>query len=162
MGREIRKVPAGWQHPKNYEGHFQPLFDSSFKEAAQEWLDNLIKWQNGTHEDIVKDPALKEKYPFYWQWNGEPPDEEYYRPEFTSEPNCFQIYETVSEGTPTSPVFNTKEEMVVWLVSEGYGKEQAENFVSSEWAPSMIFSSKQGLKMGIHAMSNENCKTKES
>jgi len=162
MGREIRKVPAGWEHPRNEQGHFQPLCDESFREAAQEWADNFIKWQNGTHEDIVKDPALKTKYPFYWQWTGSPPDEEYYRPEFDSEPNCFQIYETVSEGTPVSPVFDTKEEMVVWLVSEGYGKEQAENFVKSEWAPSMIFSPGRGIEMGVHAMSNENCKTNES
>lgn len=162
MGREIRKVPTGWHHPRNEQGHFQPLYNESFKEAAQEWTDNFINWQNGTHKHIVEDPALKVKYPFYWQWSDGPPDEEYYRPEFDSEPTCFQIYETVSEGTPTSPVFNTKQDMITWLISEGYGREQAENFVSSEWAPSMILSPKHGLEMGIHAMHNENCKAKES
>jgi len=26
MGREIRKVPSNWQHPKDTKGHYIPLF----------------------------------------------------------------------------------------------------------------------------------------
>jgi len=29
--------------------------------------------------------------------------------------NCFQLWETVSEGSPVSPVFETKEELATWL-----------------------------------------------
>ena len=27
MGREVRRVPADWQHPKDARGRFIPLFD---------------------------------------------------------------------------------------------------------------------------------------
>ena len=27
MGREVRKVPGDWQHPKDEKGHYIPLFD---------------------------------------------------------------------------------------------------------------------------------------
>lgn len=27
MGREVRRVPANWQHPKNVEGHYVPLLE---------------------------------------------------------------------------------------------------------------------------------------
>jgi hypothetical protein len=50
----------------------------------------------------------------------------------------FQVWETVSEGSPVSPVFATSDAMVVWLVGQGYSKQAAENFVASECAPTML------------------------
>src|SRR3972149_2238503 len=98
MGREIRRVPANWEHPKQY-GHYQPLYDKDFACEAREWLDNCISWDNGTHKDLQERPDLKKEYPFYWQWDGEPPNEEYFRPKFENA-EWYQVYETVSEGTP--------------------------------------------------------------
>ena len=43
MGREIRNVPEGWVHPKNEYGNYQPMFDKTYKEAAEEWIKGLRK-----------------------------------------------------------------------------------------------------------------------
>lgn len=107
MGRELRKVPANWQHPKMSNGNHQPLFNEYYKDALDEWLKNHNAWIDGTHPDLLEDPALKEKYPFYAMWDNNPPDIEYYhhvkyKPEDLTH---IQLYETTSEGTPVSPVF---------------------------------------------------------
>lgn len=137
MGREIRMVPKGWEHPKGKNGEFMPMFDEDFESAAREWLDSCILWDNNEHETLYNDPNLKKSYPFYWQWAGQSPSEEYYRPKFENA-NCFQIYENVTEGTPVSPVFESKHEMFNWLVSEGYPEEAARTLIEYELAPSMM------------------------
>lgn len=50
----------------------------------------------------------------------------------------WQVWETVSEGSPISPVFATDEELVVWLVDQGYSEKGARAFVQSGWVPSMV------------------------
>lgn len=50
----------------------------------------------------------------------------------------YQVWETVSEGSPVSPVFPTTEACIAWLVSRGYSKTAAENFIKMGWVPSMI------------------------
>jgi hypothetical protein len=54
-------------------------------------------------------------------WEGGPPRPDSYRPAFESAPTAFQVYETVSEGTPISPVFETRDELIDWLVNDGAG-----------------------------------------
>ena len=127
MGREIRRVPADWQHPQrsqiygDYPGNerYHPLFDDDYDTVAQEWVRNFTLFQAGNHPDQDR---IHSKY--YWE-DDPPPSEEYFRSEgygtqFNSEPTHYQIYETVSEGTPVSPVFETLEELKVWLVRQGY------------------------------------------
>ena len=124
MGREIRRVPPNWEHPRDRRGNYQPLHDEEYETAAKKWVDAFLKWENG------KDPDREEyETRYYWDWAGGPPDEEYYRPAFTDEPTHYQIYETVSEGTPTSPVFATLDEMKGWLIREGYSETAAAKFV---------------------------------
>lgn len=155
MGREIRRVPPNWEHPRYTAEHsgdhvragqYIPMYDQSFNAAAREWLDKAIAWDNGT------DPAAaqyKARHPFYWQWDGDPPDEQSYRPEFTEEPTWVQVYETVSEGTPVTPPFATEEELIEYLVAHGdfwdekrgnggRSREAATAFVKNGLAPSMI------------------------
>lgn len=61
----------------------------------------------------------------------------------------WQIWETVSEGSPITPVFPTREALIDYLVEGGDGwdrkrgdggwtRENAEAFVSSAWAPSLV------------------------
>ena len=143
MGREIRRVPADWEHPKKEGGAYQPLFSRAFEDEAREWLDRAIAWDKGTDPDCAKHKA---EHPFYWQWAGDPPNPDYYRPKWTSEPTHYQVYETVSEGTPVTPHFATKEELIDYLVEHGdswddgrgWSRKNAEAFVEQEWAPSMI------------------------
>lgn len=60
----------------------------------------------------------------------------------------WQIWETVSEGSPVSPVFPTRDALIEALVKDGHSRKAAENFAESKWAPSMVMSS-AGLKSDI-------------
>lgn len=128
MGREIRRVPKGWEHPKytaedakypNWVGTFKPLHDDDYETVMAEWIKNHELWLKGEHPDQKEGGnALKHKY--YAQWHGNAPDPDYYRPKWTdAERVCFQLYETVSEGTPVTPAFETKEALVEHLVKFG-------------------------------------------
>lgn len=51
----------------------------------------------------------------------------------------WQVWETVSEGSPVSPVFPTAEELATWITQDrGCTYETAMGFVSAGWAPSMF------------------------
>lgn len=58
----------------------------------------------------------------------------------------WQLWETVSEGSPISPVFAERGGLVAWLCSPAYTwgasspltREQAEKFVESAWAPTFV------------------------
>ena len=50
----------------------------------------------------------------------------------------WQLWETVSEGSPISPVFPTREALADYLVGEGYSRAAAEKFCKSGWAPSGV------------------------
>jgi hypothetical protein len=142
MGREIRMVKKGWEHPKDDQGNYQPMYDEYYLDALNEWWENHQKWLQGKHED------QPQKYKFYAEWSGNPPDVEYYRHEkWTKEEcTCFQVYENVSEGTPVTPVFETQKELIDYLVDVGnfwgekYTRAQAEKFVKRGYSFSAIMS----------------------
>jgi hypothetical protein len=61
----------------------------------------------------------------------------------------WQVWETVSEGSPVTPAFSTPEELIEYLVANGdswdqkrldggWERSSAEQFVKSGWAPSLI------------------------
>jgi hypothetical protein len=118
MGRELRKVPADWVHPKKSNGSYHPMHNIFYGDALQEWISNNEQWSNGTHKDLIARPELKEKYPFYAMWSGGPPDIDYYqtRKWGDEELTHIQLYESTSEGTPLSPVFRSDqlEELCEW------------------------------------------------
>lgn len=151
MGREIRRVPEGWEHPKDAGGSYKPLHNKSYDEAAKRWVVDCAAWDNGTHEDLVECLSRKDSVPYYWEWAGMPPDEELCRPAFESEPIHYQIYENVSEGTPVSPVFATLQEMEDWLVGEGYSSVAAKAFCKSGYALSMTVCDGE-VRIGIHTL----------
>lgn len=80
---------------------------------------------------------------------GRPPDPDYYRPWKDEDATWFQVWETVSEGTPVTPPFATKEELVDYLATKGdfwdqrrgdgpWVRTNAEAFVGSGWAPTLM------------------------
>jgi len=111
MGRIIRKVPEGWEHPKDSDGNYIPMFNKYYGDALNEWLHNHQLWEAGTHPDLLSGDASKEKYPFYAMWNGDAPEiERYQTKKYTPEElTHIQLYEETSEGTPESPVFKADE-----------------------------------------------------
>lgn len=138
MGREIRKVVKGWQHPKNEKGDYISMNDENFEDVFNDWDSGRIKWINGESED-------QKKYNYeatnraYLEWSH-PPDPECYRKEYWKDEDrvCFQMYQNVSEGTPVSPVFDTLIELENWLVeTQGHSRTAAHNFCQSGYAPSM-------------------------
>ena len=126
MGREIRRVPPNWQHPKKerlnhrrgvMEEVYQPIFDRPFAPAMREWFAEWEAWERGERPGYCE--GEHRDLP-YWEWNGGPPDPLYYRPDWKSEEmTWFQVYETVSEGTPVTPPFATQQELVDYLVEHG-------------------------------------------
>jgi len=195
MGREVRRVPPDWEHPKTMQEYW-PMHDRSLREAQEEWDADKAKWDAGeddhrfklyTEEDLERNREHyknSEENVDDWCVVGEPiwtfesyyglrppyyDNEDYkgvqednaYRPEWPEESRtAYQIYETVSEGTPISPVFETTEAMVDWLCdpkrdADPYrsmsllSREAAEKFVEYGYAPSMMISG------GVMAMNAE-------
>ena len=54
--------------------------------------------------------------------------------------SCFQVYQNVSEGTPVSPIFRTKEDLCKWMVAQGESPEAAAAFLEMGHAPSLVVS----------------------
>lgn len=156
MGREIRRVPPNWEHPQRECKHrptcstgrcFQPLYDRDFATEAREWKDRLAAWERGERPDYCDEESRTLEF---WEWDGGPPERAYYRPAWTDEERTWlQVYETVSEGTPVSPAFATREELIEYLVTHGdywdqsrgdggWQRANAESFVGRGWAPSMM------------------------
>lgn len=72
----------------------------------------------------------------------------------------WQLWETVSEGSPITPVFATPEELATYMVNHHWGSqsdpmassfEVAMNFIRVGWAPSGVISS-AGVQTGVEAV----------
>ncbi len=127
MSRELRLVPANWKHPVDYCGHKIPMFDMTFETAVKEWLAELeIEIEKGIIEAVE------------WLKDNRSPEVSNYRPWKDEEATWYQIWETVSEGTPVSPPFATKEEIITYLTTIGHTRSQAESFIECGWVPSAM------------------------
>jgi hypothetical protein len=195
MGREIRRVPPNWEHPRTFHAgrgeDFQAMYDGTFLSAWNEWkhdrmmyrIECLIPTFMSIGRDVLKILGFK-KWKFHYdkspqyEWNdfvdyhGDKPDEEYYRPAWKrGEATWFQVYETVSEGTPDTPPFETKEELIQYLMANGdfwdqkrrrehpqesdnqpWTEEQARTFIDSEWAPSAMVVPGAGYVSGVQGL----------
>ena len=149
MGRTIRRVPPDWEHPKytkeqirhsNQIDSYHPLYDQDYDSACEEWYNEALNFK----------PTEFSKW--YHEYAGDPPNEDYYRKQKWTEEEAthYQVYENVSEGTPVTPHFATKDELEDYLVKHGdfwdqargnggWNKESVKRFVESSYAPSMIF-----------------------
>jgi hypothetical protein len=192
MGREIRRVPPDWQHPTELKGyypdiatprsHYTPLYDQTYEEALDEHAAEYEKWvadEDGSRSSWeAKHPARHPLISFI-KYHGRGPIEESYRPDFTSEPTAYQVYETVTEGTPVSPVLATKEELVEWLTRDhpegwpdqpegarltdlrgGYwwramSRAGAEAFAEQAWVPSGFATPEHGYESGLEFIDRE-------
>lgn len=147
MSREVRRVPLDWDHPRKSNGQYQPMLDRTFEEAVADWEADAPNY--ATLAEHLRDEP--------------PPDPEYYRPEWPVGASLgWQMYESVSEGTPVSPVFASDEELVEWLTHPqpvGIGgepiamsREAARRFVDSGYAPSMVYTRATGFITGLEAL----------
>lgn len=169
MGREIRRVPANWQHPvtRDHLGRdrLQPMHWRTFEQACAEWLADFDRIRAGN-----ADETEAECYPggvCHWASKNTAPDPAYYRPWKDEEATWFQLWETVSEGTPVSPPFSTEDELIDYLAENGdewdqkrgdrpWGRQQAERFVKGGgWAPSMVVIGNRVMS-GVEAVTSED------
>lgn len=134
MGRELRRVPPNWEHPKenkpnfsrmSMEERYTPLHDDSCESAWEDWWQRYQNWLDGGHEEVIAEYGAEEyprdqPYTSFCNYDGAPPRPEHYRPQWKDgEATWWQVYETVSEGTPVSPPFETQAELVEYLVENG-------------------------------------------
>jgi hypothetical protein len=138
MSREVRPVALDWEHPRA---------GGTYSDGSPRYI--------GLHS--------REDLRFRLEWNAEHPDDEdarepidlsEYMPEIPEgTPHGLQYYETVSEGSPISPVCATKEELAAWLSSSEAGRDRmapdvAARFVAQGWAPSFVSTPQTGLIRG--------------
>lgn len=107
------------------------------------------------YKAIVKASALEswgacshcEGHGEHEQYPGQRAEREAWEPHDPPQGDGWQLWESVSEGSPVSPVFATAEELVQWLTTSEGGAaagpsrrpmtiEQARWFVGAGWAPS--------------------------
>jgi len=163
MGRELRKVPENWVHPKE-NGRLVPLYGRSYEEEAKEWDIGESKWKEGLIEDFNGGWKLNDTNFSYEEWVGSRPLEEDYMPDWPEEERThLMMYEDTSEGTPISPAFETPEALATWLADSGASSNGSSTATYEQWlstikrgsAPSMVLSSK-GLQSGVEALSEIN------
>jgi hypothetical protein len=167
MGREIRKVPAHWEHPKTTRWDYRLQKDVECYKPLYDDRDAALK---SFAADIEK-MGLAEAIDYH---GGGPKSDDYVDFE-GKEPTWWQVYETVSEGTPVTPPFATREELVEYLVENGdfwdqnrrkegrssmpcdpWSRENAVAFVmGSGWAPSMVIDNGK-IMSGVEALSSAN------
>lgn len=212
MGREIRVVPANWEHPKRIveksngqiTEEYRPMHGGTtyeeamdeFRKECETWVTGHRLWQEGFYDGYDGERKTRQQCLIEWAANikkdrkekgysndyrsaellryesglcdwkdvcGESPhhpDPDDYFPSWPEGvATWFQVYQTVSEGTPVSPPFATREELVDYLVANGdfwdqarrkngrfggmdcrpWTREQATRFVfDTGWAPSLI------------------------
>src|SRR3990167_319364 len=101
----------------------------------------------GVCADCEGDGISNDKREAYEAWEkSEPPAGEGY-----------QIWETVSEGSPISPVFATPEELAQYMATHGWGGDTGGNYATwlrfingPGWAPSMVMD-EHGIRTGADA-----------
>lgn len=168
MGREVRRVPADWQHPKKQQfdhrgqwvERYKPLLPGEdYKRRVDEWDEDCAKWKAGWRPDHCDDPESRAMT--YEQWAGQRPHKDDYMPDWPAEQRThLMMYEDTSEGTPISPAFATPEELARWLVDNGassFGSDTATyeqwlRVAQGGWAPSMVYTPQTGLVSGVQAL----------
>lgn len=166
MGREVRRVPGTWEHPKDGSGGYIPLLGRTFSEDLLHWEEGARQWERGLvrylpHEGWKQKP-VDVKSRTYEEWAGPRPEAKDYMPEWPeSERTHFQMYEVTTEGTPISPVLDRPEALARWLTDNGasaFGPltatyEQWLGMIRQGWAPSAMAEEGKGLRSGVDVVS---------
>lgn len=145
MGREVRRVPSGYEHPRDKRGNYVPLFDGRGYAGDLAYFEaHEAEWRASYGDDLGGETR---------------PDPARYTEAFPLDTaTAYCIYETVSEGTPWSPVFDEPEALLHWLVvSAGYEPEAAAKFLVAGWAPSFVGTIGGELRDGIASFGRSPC-----
>ncbi len=125
MGREIRRVPEWWEHPRDERGEYIPLFDRSYDEAVRDYQYAVQLWEEGRHPAQTEWPDQTAGVS-YDEWESGQPDPRFYRAESWTEDDAtmWVLYEMVTEGTPASPTFESLSRLLQWMLRNGYTPDE--------------------------------------
>lgn len=136
MGREVRRVPANYQHPKDEYGHYKGLCDNFNKDTAR-WDKEAEMWNKGFRWNYDKEyfvPNAIGLTESYEEYAGDRPKQEEYMPDWPEvERTHFMMFETCTEGSPISPAFNTPEELARWLADNKASVFGSETATYEQW-----------------------------
>lgn len=90
------------------------------------------------------------------KYEGQRAEAEAWRPEEPPVGEGWQLWETVSEGSPISPVFATADDLASWMSDPERGRDWvpgdvAAKFIADGWAPSFM-GTDSGLVSGVEFM----------
>jgi len=163
MGREIKRVPVDFDWPlhKVWDGYLNPHYKYSTKcpwckngyNPATQAIDDSLKNEHMLSMDrYSRVKTIAERAGVYGYCEAcdgttriwmTPKHKEMYESWQEIEPPIgegWQLWENVSEGSPVSPVFATRDEFIEYLIDEGYSLKAAENFTDIGYAPSFVMS----------------------
>lgn len=162
MSREIRRVPKTWQHPVEWvdvpvwsgdvpsrpEMRYRPMF------PHEKYAEHLADY----HADRLTYPE---------DIDEEPPDPTRYAPDFSEVPEeemGYCLYETTSEGTPKTPVFDTVEEVARWAADHHVTSFASRTATYEEWLTALtgpswglsaVYTPATGIISGVEAQSRD-------
>ncbi len=162
MGREVRRVPASWQHPTDHTARgpvYRPLWSGSFSHEKTEWEEQKAAWERGEYPDNLREEYRTLTWEEWCEAGAPNPDD--YMPDWKPE-ECthLQMYENCTEGTPISPVMDSPESLARWLVdnrASAFGSETATyeqwlRVCRGGWAPSAVMGSTGDLRSSVAAI----------
>jgi hypothetical protein len=166
MGREVRRVPATWEHPRDDKGSYIPLYGYSFSARLREWDEGKTKWNQGLRDDYAGgwQPLGDVASESYEEWSGQRPVESDYMPDWPeAERTHYQMYEDTTEGTPISPVMSSPEELAHWLANNNASANGGMTASYQAWlrvcnggyAPSMVMAGGV-IQSGVEALRNKD------
>lgn len=151
MGRELKRVPLDFNWPLNmvWKGYISPYRSqectvcggSGYSPEAQRLgVPERCTACNGDGAIWFSERIKQLADAWYDDERYDPPAGE-----------GWQVWETVTEGSPISPVFADADGVYRWLLQQGYSQPAALAFVDAQWAPSMVMVDGE-VKDGIEAL----------
>ena len=150
MGRETRRVPLNFDWPINqvWPGFMCGICDEAItycmkKRGSEPTLDEIC--ETCRRFGRLAELPVENGWP---RTKINPP-----------KGDGWQLWETVTEGSPQSPVFATPEELAAWLVEPGNDTSITKGtsynnwlrMIQAGWAPSLVYSG-DGLQSGVEAV----------
>jgi len=71
----------------------------------------------------------------------------------------FQMWETISQGSPISPVCDSPEHLAQWLADNDESQSSYDTWlrmIGVGWAPSAVYSFRDGFQTGVEAVAKRN------
>ena len=146
MGREVRRVPADWRHPKDGNGRYIPLRKGDYAALAAQWDEGQRKWDLGwiiTHSVLAGGPAWRPRDEHtrartYEEHAGPRPLADAYMPASpAAQRTHWQMYETTTAGTPLSPPCVSAADLAKWLADHHADAGVGMTATEAEWLAMM-------------------------